>query len=106
MTLAASAHGRADASIEFGMQFWTTIAPGRAEARAQVAAGMESMYRVPFERFERYTPYGTPRELAEFIGPYVEAGARHVNLIATQESPEEVTERAAEVRAVLHEICR
>ena len=106
VTLAASAHGRADASIEFGMQFWTTIASSREEARVSVAAGMESMYRVPFERFERYTPYGTPREVAEFIVPYVEAGARHINLIATQDSPEEVTERAAEVRAVLHEICR
>jgi probable F420-dependent oxidoreductase len=103
---AATAAGRDPAAIEFGMQFWTTVAGSRDEARAQVSAGMESMYRLPFERFERYTPFGTAREVAEFIVPYVEAGARHVNLIATQQTPEEVTERAAEVRAELHTLCR
>jgi alkanesulfonate monooxygenase SsuD/methylene tetrahydromethanopterin reductase-like flavin-dependent oxidoreductase (luciferase family) len=92
--------------LELGMQFWTTVAASRDEARAQVAAGMESMYRLPFERFERYTPFGTAREVAEFILPYAEAGARHVNLIATQATPEEGIERAAEVRAELHGLCR
>jgi probable F420-dependent oxidoreductase len=106
VALAAATAGRDPAAIELGMQFWTTVAPSRDEARAQVSAGMESMYRLPFERFERYTPFGTAREVAEFIVPYVEAGARHVNLIATQDTPEETIERAAEVRAELHALCR
>lgn len=103
---AATAAGRDASELELGMQFWTTVAASREEARAQVSAGMESMYRLPFERFERYTPFGTAREVAEFIIPYVEAGARHVNLIATQDTPEEGIERAAEVRAELHALCR
>ncbi len=103
---AATAAGRDPTAIELGMQFWTTVAASRDEARAQVAAGMESMYHLPFDRFERYTPFGTAREVAEFIVPYVEAGARHVNLIATQDTPEEGIERAAEVRASLHDLCR
>ncbi len=103
---AASAAGRDPTELELGMQFWTTIAASRDEARAQVSAGMEAMYRLPFERFERYTPFGTAREVAEFIVPYVEAGARHVNLIATQDTPEESVERAAEVRAALQDLCR
>lgn len=102
---AATAAGRDPAAIELGMQFWTTVADSRDEARAQVSAGMESMYRVPFERFERYTPFGTAHQVAEFIVPYVEAGARHVNLIATQDTPEEGIERAAEVREALHHLC-
>jgi alkanesulfonate monooxygenase SsuD/methylene tetrahydromethanopterin reductase-like flavin-dependent oxidoreductase (luciferase family) len=102
---AATAAGRDPAAIELGMQFWTTVADSRDEARAQVSAGMESMYRVPFERFERYTPFGTAHQVAEFIVPYVEAGARHVNLIATQDTPEEGIERAAEVREALHQLC-
>ncbi|MCC7090089.1 MAG: LLM class flavin-dependent oxidoreductase, partial [Dehalococcoidia bacterium] len=106
VSAAATAAGRDPAAIELGMQFWTTVASSRAEARAQVSAGMESMYRLPFERFERYTPFGTAREVAEFILPYAEAGARHVNLIATQDTPEEGIERAAEVRAELHGLCR
>lgn len=103
---AADASGRYGDDIEMGMQFWTSVAEGRETARALVSRGMEGTYRIPFERFERYTPFGTAREVAEFIVPYVEAGARHVNLIATQETPEESAERAAEVRAALHELCR
>lgn len=103
---AATEAGRPVGGVEAGMQFWTAVAADRASARALVAPSMEAMYRVPFERFERYTPYGTAREVAEFIVPYVEAGARHINLITWQGSPEGNVEAAAEVRAALHEFCR
>jgi probable F420-dependent oxidoreductase len=103
---AASSSGRDVSAIEMGMQFWTCVAPDREMARAQVAEGMEGMYRVPFERFERYTPYGTARNVAEFIVPFVEAGARHINLIPWQQSPEANVEAAAAVREALHELCR
>jgi probable F420-dependent oxidoreductase len=98
---AALAVERDPSAIEPGMQFWTSIGPSREVARADVADGMEAMYRLPFERFERYTPSGTARDVAEFILPYVEAGARHINLIPVQDSSEEAVERAAEVRAEL-----
>ena len=103
---AAGTAGREATEIEAGMQFWTSIAASRDAARAHVSAGMEAMYRLPFDRFERYTPFGTPREVAEALMPYVEAGARHINLITVQESPEEVVERAAQVRAELAGLCR
>lgn len=103
---AALEAGRDPAAIEMGMQFWTSVDDDPAVARALVAAGMESMYRLPFERFERYTPAGTARQVAEFIAPYVEAGARHVNLVGIQESSEEIVERAAEVREQLHSLFR
>ncbi|GIW13584.1 MAG: hypothetical protein KatS3mg062_1023 [Tepidiforma sp.] len=100
----AAEAGRAPGEVEPGMQFWTSVAEDRSAARALVARGMEATYRLPFERFERYTPYGTAREVAEFIWQFVERGARHVNLITTQETPEEAVERAAEVRHALHEL--
>ena len=102
---AAVAAGRDPAGIEYGMQFWTTVGEDRVTARELVAAGMESTYRLPFARFERYTPYGTAREIAEFIAPYVEAGAGHINLLPMQGSPEENVERAAEVREALRGLC-
>ena len=102
---AAEAGGRSRDDVEMGMQFWTSVAKERDHARALVSRGMEGTYRIPFERFERYTPFGTAREVAEFIVPYVEAGARHINLITTQETHEESAERAAEIRAALHELC-
>ena len=40
---------------------------------------MEDMYRTPFERFEKYSPYGEPAEIADFLAAYVEAGCRFFN---------------------------
>ncbi|OAI44075.1 hypothetical protein AYO38_02280 [bacterium SCGC AG-212-C10] len=97
----ADAAGRGDEPIEPGMAFWTTVGESRESAREGVARGMQATYRLPFERFERYTPYGTARDVAEFIAPYVEAGAQHVVLMPVQESPEETVERAAEVQVAL-----
>jgi probable F420-dependent oxidoreductase len=102
---AAMTAGREASEIEPGMQFWTSVADSKAEARSQVARGMESTYRLPFERFEKYTPFGTAREVAEAIMPWVEAGARHINLIPVQATPEENIERGAEIREALRGMC-
>jgi hypothetical protein len=59
---------------------WLGVGADRARARERLARGMEAMYRTPFERFERYSPYGTPAEVADFLAPYVEAGSRFFNL--------------------------
>lgn len=101
MAVAYADAGRAEEPFEPGMAFWCSVADDRDEARALVAAGMESTYQLPFERFERYTPYGTAREIADFCAPFVEAGARHIVLMPVQGSPEEVVERGAEVQAEL-----
>lgn len=101
---AAEAAGRDATGFSFGMQFWTSVGSTRDEARAWVGAEMEAMYRLPFERFERHTPHGTARQVAEFIAPYVEAGAAHINLVHAQASAEENVERAAEVRGALLEL--
>jgi probable F420-dependent oxidoreductase len=101
----AVAAGRDEDAVEMGMQFWACVAADRDAARQLVSRGMETTYRLPFERFERYTPHGTARQVADAIIPYVEAGARHVNLILVQATPEENVERAAEVRAALREMC-
>ncbi len=102
---AAVAAGRGAGEVELGMQFWVALAPDRTAARALVSRGMESTYRLPFERFERYTPHGTAEEIAAFIVPFVEAGARHINLIPVQGSPEENIEAGAAIRAALHALC-
>lgn len=103
---AAREAGRDPGAIEMGIQFWLSVHEERAVARGHVAAGMEAMYRLPFERFEKYTPYGSAREVAEQILPYVEAGARHINLVPVQESLEEHVERAAEVADAIRQQCR
>ena len=98
----AQAAGREAGAVEMGMQFWAGVAADRGAARELTARAMEREYKVPFERFEKYTPYGSAGEIAEFIAPYVEAGARHINLVLAQPTPEENIERTAEIRAALH----
>lgn len=103
---AAESEGRSAADIEVGMQFWMSVAGTKDDAHALVAKGMQGTYKLPFERFEKYTPFGTAAEVGEFIAPFVEAGARHVNLIPVQASPEENIERAAEVQEALRLMAR
>jgi alkanesulfonate monooxygenase SsuD/methylene tetrahydromethanopterin reductase-like flavin-dependent oxidoreductase (luciferase family) len=80
---------------------WCGFGPTREHARTQVAPAMERLYRTPFERFERYTPYGTPEDVAEALLPYVATGCRSVDLIARAADPDEAVESVAAVRRLL-----
>lgn len=62
---------------------------------------MELMYQIPFERFEKYTPYGTPEDVAEFLGLYAEAGCGEFNLIAQAADADQMIAAVAAVRKLL-----
>jgi alkanesulfonate monooxygenase SsuD/methylene tetrahydromethanopterin reductase-like flavin-dependent oxidoreductase (luciferase family) len=100
----ASEAGRADVAFPRGMQVWMGVDEDRAKAREKVAGSMQAFYRIPFEQFEKYTPYGTPEEVAEFIAPYVEAGCRWVNFVIA-DAPEATLERSVAVRDALRKMC-
>ena len=65
---------------QHGLQIWAGIGADRAEARGYVADGMQTFYGIPFEAFEKYTPMGTADDITEFLLPYVEAGAKVINV--------------------------
>jgi len=67
------------------------------KAYAAVKTGMEGFYHIPFEKFERYTPSGTPAEVAEQLAPYIESGCRLFNLKVCADHPEEEVALGAEV---------
>ena len=71
----AERSGRRIPSIH-GMQVWCGIADRRADARAGLAAAMEGFYGIPFGRFEKYSPYGTPEDVADFLRGLRRAGVR------------------------------
>ncbi|MBI2723977.1 MAG: TIGR03619 family F420-dependent LLM class oxidoreductase [Chloroflexi bacterium] len=96
--------GRGDVRFPRGMQVWMGVDEDRDVARAKVAASMEAFYKIPFAGFEKYTPYGTPAEIAEFIAPYVEAGCEWVNFVVA-DAPEAVLERSLAVREALAVMC-
>jgi alkanesulfonate monooxygenase SsuD/methylene tetrahydromethanopterin reductase-like flavin-dependent oxidoreductase (luciferase family) len=81
-----------------GMQVWTGVDDDRDRARARLAKRMESFYRVPFERFEKYSPYGTPAEIADFLEPYAEAGCELFNVMPVAASEEAGIDAVAEIR--------
>ena len=86
---------------QHGLQLWLGVGTSPEEGRSHVAAAMERFYRMSFEPFERYTPCGTAEDIAEFLQPYVDAGATTLNL--TPCGPDRATEfeTVAEVKRLL-----
>jgi alkanesulfonate monooxygenase SsuD/methylene tetrahydromethanopterin reductase-like flavin-dependent oxidoreductase (luciferase family) len=99
----ARAAGREVASWRHGLHVWCGFGADRDSARRRLAGEMESLYGVPFEKFERYCPYGSPDDVADALRPYLAAGCRSVNLIATAESSAAALAGAVAVRELLRE---
>jgi len=98
----AEQEGRSNVTWQHGYQPWVGVASSRNQARQVVKQQMEAFYKVPFEKFERYTPYGTPAEVADFLAEYADAGCRLFNIkMCTQHAEEEVP-LAAQVRSELN----
>jgi alkanesulfonate monooxygenase SsuD/methylene tetrahydromethanopterin reductase-like flavin-dependent oxidoreductase (luciferase family) len=97
----AQAAGRVPPAWRHGYQPWVGVDPHPARAREVVKDSMERFYHLPFEKFERYTPCGTPSQVAEQLAPHVEAGCRLINLKVCTRHPEEEVALAAEVRLAL-----
>jgi alkanesulfonate monooxygenase SsuD/methylene tetrahydromethanopterin reductase-like flavin-dependent oxidoreductase (luciferase family) len=87
---------------QHGFQVWVGLADDAAVARECVAAKMQELYKLPFEKFERLCPAGTPAQVADFLRPYVESGARSINLVPCSTSWEAGVEAVAEVKALLN----
>jgi len=62
---------------------------------------MQTFYQMPFEPFERYSPYGTPEDVAEFLHPYIDAGCSVFNVISCADDHETAVSGVAELRRLL-----
>lgn len=85
----------------YGINVWCGLDTEPARARELLAQRLETLYHLPFGRFERLAPAGTPAHVAEWLAPFVAAGAAHVTLIPAASSPEAGIEHVAAVRAEL-----
>jgi alkanesulfonate monooxygenase SsuD/methylene tetrahydromethanopterin reductase-like flavin-dependent oxidoreductase (luciferase family) len=90
--------GRGDVPWTNALNVWCGVADDRATARGLVAPRMEAFFQLPFERFEKWSPYGTADDLADFLEPYVDAGCQVFNLILQAGSAGAAIEAAAAVR--------
>jgi len=93
----AAAHGRPEPKLH-GLQVWVGIDDDRDRARARVAKGMEDFYRIPFAKFEKYSPYGTAAEVADFLAAYRDAGCELFNIMPLAETEEAGIAAVAEIR--------
>ncbi|MEE8337400.1 MAG: TIGR03619 family F420-dependent LLM class oxidoreductase [Dehalococcoidia bacterium] len=94
----AERHGRDPDAIRPALQLWAQFDDDLAEALTTIAARIESTYRTPFERFERYTVYGDAEMWVERLGEFVEAGVRHFNVVfAGGDRLEQLTRVATDV---------
>lgn len=84
-----------------GVQVWVGVDDDRERARARLARHMEAFYRIPYERFEKYSPYGSVADIAEFLVPYRDAGCRLFNIKAVAESEEQTIDAVAEIARLL-----
>jgi alkanesulfonate monooxygenase SsuD/methylene tetrahydromethanopterin reductase-like flavin-dependent oxidoreductase (luciferase family) len=90
--------GRETAAWSHGLNVWCGLASDRNRARAAVADTMQTVYRLPFDKFERYSPYGSTVDVADFLAPYVDAGCTTFNLIPCGDDLDTVVAMAAEVQ--------
>ena len=97
----AARAARPDPPTRNAMQVWCGLADSKRAARACLAPAMEAFYQLPFERFERYCPYGTADDVAEFLTPYAAAGCTEFNLIPQSPDPGQVIAGTAAVKRLL-----
>lgn len=81
-----------------GLQLWVGIDDDVARARARLAKGMQQFYRIPFERFEKTSPYGSVEAVADALAPYVDAGCRLFNLMPVAADPTTGIEAIGEIK--------
>jgi alkanesulfonate monooxygenase SsuD/methylene tetrahydromethanopterin reductase-like flavin-dependent oxidoreductase (luciferase family) len=84
--------------FQHGLQVWVGIDADRGRARERLAARMQGMYRIPFERFEKYCPWGAPAEIADFLAAYAAAGCQSFNVMAVAGSSERAVAGVGEIR--------
>jgi alkanesulfonate monooxygenase SsuD/methylene tetrahydromethanopterin reductase-like flavin-dependent oxidoreductase (luciferase family) len=101
ITWEASEAGRDASAFEHALNVWCGFAPTRESARDLLAAQMQAFYHMPFEPFERYSPYGTPQHVAEFLSPYIEAGCSAFNVIPCAADDETAIAAVGELRELL-----
>ncbi len=97
----AAEAGRTVAQWQHGMHVWCGLGASAGAARRELSTVMEAFYGLPFGRFERYCPCGTPEEIAASLQPYVAAGCQSFNLIPVADSEQAAIDGADAVRTFL-----
>ena len=97
----AIAAGRDPSGFDHALNVWCGFGATREAAREPLVSNMEAFYQMPFEPFERYSPCGTAKEVADFLRPYIDAGCTTFNVIPCAGDAETAIAGVGEVRRLL-----
>jgi alkanesulfonate monooxygenase SsuD/methylene tetrahydromethanopterin reductase-like flavin-dependent oxidoreductase (luciferase family) len=101
IAMEAVAAGRDPSRFEHALNVWCGFGATREAARGPLATAMQAFYQTPFEPFERYSPHGTPEDVAEVLLPYLEAGCSAINVIPCSEDDDSAIAAVGELRSLL-----
>ena len=99
---AAAEVGRTGVGWRHEHQGWCFFDEDRGAATERAQRLMEGLYKLPFERFHRYTPCGPAELVAEALRPFVELGVRQFNLVTEAPRLDYAIEQAGLVRRLLN----
>ena len=98
---AAAEADRTKVAWRHGYQVWVGFGGTPEEGTDRLGPAIERFYGVPYQAFQRYSPVGTPEEVAGWLRPFVDAGATDLNLAPVAGSPGEAIDALGEVRQLL-----
>lgn len=87
-----------------GLNIWVGLGEDTGRARDALGREMSSLYNLPPVKFQHISAAGRPDDVAEFIAPYVEGGARTITLIPVADSPDEAIDLSGQVRERLRSL--
>jgi alkanesulfonate monooxygenase SsuD/methylene tetrahydromethanopterin reductase-like flavin-dependent oxidoreductase (luciferase family) len=97
----ATAADRELTGFEHALNVWCGFGRTREAARGPLVERMQGFYQMPFEPFERYSPYGTAEHIAEFLSPYIDSGCSVFNVIPCADDDESAIAGVGELRTLL-----
>jgi alkanesulfonate monooxygenase SsuD/methylene tetrahydromethanopterin reductase-like flavin-dependent oxidoreductase (luciferase family) len=97
----AATAGRNPANLHHGLNVWCGLARHRDRAKDAVACATQNLYQLPYTAFERWSPHGTPDDIAEYLAPYMDAGCTTFNLIPCGDDTDTLIDMTARVRNLL-----
>jgi alkanesulfonate monooxygenase SsuD/methylene tetrahydromethanopterin reductase-like flavin-dependent oxidoreductase (luciferase family) len=93
--------GRGPVAWQHALELWCGFGATNEDAHAMLAEQMEKFYGLPFSALERYSPAGSPEDIAAALAPFVDAGCRTFHLNPVARSQEEAVSGVAQVKQCL-----
>jgi alkanesulfonate monooxygenase SsuD/methylene tetrahydromethanopterin reductase-like flavin-dependent oxidoreductase (luciferase family) len=101
ITAHAENYGRPQPPDRHVLMVWCGLGDSVEHGRSLVAPVMEGIYKTPFARFEKYTPCGTPADIAAALAPFVRLGFNDIMLNGVAEDEATVVALSGEVGRLL-----